>query len=477
MGDIKNKNITSRDVDFAKWYTDIVRAANLADYSSVKGCIVIEPNGYAIWEKMQEILDKEFKKLGHVNCQMPLLIPENLLKKEGDLVEGFAPEVAWVTEGGQKKLDERMAIRPTSETLFCDYYASHVKSHRDLPKLYNQWCNVLRWEKETRPFLRSREFLWQEGHTIHATREEAEKETDQMMGVYHWFHNEILAIPSIRGKKTEKEKFAGAEYTLTNEALMYNGVALQAGTSHYFGQKFSKAYNVTFTNKENKEEYVYQTSWGTTTRMIGGLIMVHSDDYGLVLPPRIAPRQVVIIAIGSSEKVNELCKKYNELLNDNNITSYIDDSIKSPGFKFAEAEVNGIPVRIEIGERDLENNKITFTRRDTREKIVESLEIDLVSYVKDLLETIQKDMYERAKARRDALTFEAHNLKEIEEILNKQPGFIHAMWCGNKECEEKIKEIKGCKSRCILEDEKPIDDKCVCCGKKANHHVVWGIQY
>ena len=474
---MKNEKITSRNEDFAAWYTDIVKAAHLADYTAVKGCIAIEPNGYAIWEKMQEILDKKFKELGHVNCQMPLLIPENLLRKESELVEGFAPEVAWVTQGGQKELEERLCIRPTSETLFCDYYASHVKSHRDLPKLYNQWCNVLRWEKETRPFLRSREFLWQEGHTIHATEEEAIKETDQMMEVYRWFHHEILAIPSIVGKKTEKEKFAGAEYTLTNEALMYNGVALQAGTSHYFGQKFSKAYNVKFTNKENKEEYVYQTSWGTTTRMIGGLIMVHSDDYGLVLPPRIAPRQVVIIPIGNSDEVIELANNYKNKLIENNVVAYIDDSEKSPGFKYAEAEVNGIPVRIEIGSRDLANNQVTFVRRDTREKLVESLDIDVVTYVKELLETIQKDMYVRAKERRDSLTFEAHNLKDMEDILNKQPGFIHAMWCGDKACEEKIKEIKGCKSRCILENEPAIDTKCVCCGHDAKHHVVWGIQY
>ncbi len=474
---MKNKAITSRDVDFAKWYTDVVKAARLADYTSVKGCIAIEPNGYAIWEKMQEILDKKFKELGHVNCQMPLLIPEKLLRKEQELVEGFAPEVAWVTEGGSKKLDDKLCIRPTSETLFCDYYATHVKSHRDLPMLYNQWCNVLRWEHETRPFLRSREFLWQEGHTIHATEEEAEKETDQMMGVYHWFHNEILAIPSIRGKKTEKEKFAGAEYTLTNEALMYNGVALQAGTSHYFGQKFARAYGVTFTNKDNKEEYVYQTSWGTTTRMIGALIMVHSDDYGLVLPPRIAPRQVVIVPIGDSDKVMHLADEYKNKLLDNNIIAYVDDSKKSPGFKFAEAEVNGIPVRIEIGERDLENDVVTFARRDTREKITQSVTIDIVKYTRDLLETIQKDMYERAKTRRDNLTFEAHNMNDMEKILNRQPGFIHAMWCGDEECEEKIKEIKGCKSRCILEDEEAIDDVCVCCGKSAKHHGVWGIQY
>lgn len=475
--DKKNNAITPRNEDFAKWYTDVVRAAHLADYSSVKGCIVIEPNGYAIWEKMQEILDKEFKRLGHVNCQMPLLIPEDLLKKEGELVEGFAPEVAWVTKGGEKELEERLAIRPTSETLFCDYYATHVKSYRDLPKLYNQWCNVLRWEKETRPFLRSREFLWQEGHTIHASREEAERETDQMMGVYHSFHNNVLAIPSIRGVKTEKEKFSGAEYTLTNEALMYNGVALQAGTSHYFGQKFSKAYNVTFSNKDNELEYAYQTSWGTTTRMIGGLIMVHSDDYGLVLPPRIAPRQVVIIPIGEDEEVLSLASKYKDELLKNDITAYIDDSKKSPGFKFAEAEVNGIPVRIELGKRDLDNGIITVARRDTREKLTITKDVEIVSYIKSLLETIQNDMYNRAKTRRDNLTFEAHNLEEMEQILNTQPGFIHAMWCGDKECEEKIKEIRGCKSRCILPDAEKIDDVCVCCGKKAKHHVVWGIQY
>ena len=472
-----NKAITERDVDFAQWYTDVCRAAKLADYSSVKGCIVIEPNGYAIWEKMQEVLDKKFKELGHVNCQMPLLIPENLLKKEGELVAGFAPEVAWVTEGGSKKLEERLAIRPTSETMFCDYYATHVKSHRDLPMLYNQWCNVLRWEKETRPFLRSREFLWQEGHTIHATEEEAIKETEQMMDVYKWFHNEILAIPSITGRKTEKEKFAGAEFTLTNEALMYNGIALQSGTSHYFGQKFSKAYDVKFTNKDNKEEFVYQTSWGTTTRMIGGLIMVHSDDYGLVLPPRIAPKQVVIIPIGKGEEAFTKAEEIRKKLVENEITAYVDKTDKSAGFKFAEAEVNGIPVRIEVGERDLKEGKIVFARRDTREKMTEDIDIDIVEYTKRLLDIIQHDMYERAKERRDSLTFEAHNMDDVRKILETQPGFIHAMWCGDEECEVKMKEIKGCKSRCILENGEHIDDKCVCCGKEAKHHVIWGLQY
>lgn len=471
-----NNKITKRDENFAKWYTDVVMAARLASYTSVKGCIAIEPNGYALWEKMQEILDKKFKELGHVNVQMPMLIPENLLKKEGELVEGFAPEVAWVTEGGANKLEERHCIRPTSETMFCDYYATHVKSYKDLPMLYNQWCNVLRWEHETRPFLRSREFLWQEGHTIHATKEEAERETQQMMDVYKWFHHEILAIPSITGRKTEKEKFAGAEYTLTNEALMYNGVSLQAGTSHYFGQKFSRAYNIKFQNKENKEEFVYQTSWGTATRMIGGLIMVHGDDKGLVLPPKIAPKQVVIIPIGKDNKVMEIALKIKKELNDNQIVTYLDNTEKSPGFKFAEAEVNGIPVRIEIGPRDLENGKITFTRRDTSEKEVIDLDSNILEYTKDLLDRIQKNLYEKAKERRDSLTFEAKNLDEMKDILNTQPGFIHADWCGEEECEIKIKEIRGCKSRCITDDSF-ITGKCVCCGKDAKYHVIWGLQY
>ena len=474
---MNNNSITKRSEDFAKWYTDVVRAAKLADYTSVKGCIAIEPNGYAIWEKIQSIMDKKFKELGHVNVQMPLLIPENLFNQEKELIEGFAPELVWVTEVGDKKLDERFAIRSTSETVFCDYYKKHITSYKDLPKLYNQWCNVFRYEKETRPFLRSREFLWQEGHTVHATAEEAEKETQQMMDVYKWFNHEILAIPSITGKKTEKEKFAGAEYTLTNEDLMYNGVCLQDGTSHYFGQKFSKAYDVKFTNKENKDEYAYYTTWGKTTRMIAAIIMVHADDYGLVLPPRIAPKQVVIIPIGNDPKVDELANKYKEELLKNDITAYIDDSEKSPGFKFAEAEVNGIPIRIEVGKRDLENNKVTFVRRDTREKIEQTLDVNVVDFTKELLETIQKDMYNKALERQNKLTFEAHNLDDMEKILNTQPGFIHAMWCGDEACETRIKEIKGCKSRCIVEDGEKIDDKCVCCGKEAKHHVIWGIQY
>ena len=479
MNDIQNKAITKRDIDFAKWYTDVVKAARLATYSNTKGCIVFEPNGYAIWEKMQSVLDNEFKKTGHQNVYMPLLIPENLMNKEGELVNGFAPEVAWVTIGGQKELDERLCIRPTSETLFSDYYSSVVKSYRDLPKLYNQWCNVLRWEKETRPFLRSREFLWQEGHTVHETKEEAEKETLQMLNVYNDFFHNYLAIPSIVGKKTDKEKFAGAEYTYTVESLMYNGVSLQSGTSHYFGQKFSRAYDIKFVNRENKFDYAYQTSWGVTTRMIGALIMVHSDDYGLVLPPKIAPRQVVIIPIKDTLEVSNLAHKYLEELNKNNIISYIDNTNKSAGFKFAEAEVNGIPIRIEIGPRDLENGKVVLVRRDTREKIEIDINSNIVETIINLMNDIQNNLYNRALERRNKQTYIAHNLDEMTDIMNKHPGFIKAMWCGDPACELKIKEIKGTKSRCIPFDEEQehIDDKCVCCGKPAKKMVVWGIQY
>ena len=474
---MKNEKITERDKDFAKWYTDVVKAAHLATYSSVKGCIIFEPNGYALWEEIQKNLDRMFKETGHRNVYMPLLIPKSLLEKEGELVEGFAPEVAWVTKGGQKELEEPLCVRPTSETLFSDYYHEVVKSYRDLPLKYNQWCSVLRWEKETRPFLRSREFLWQEGHTVHETSEEAEEETKRMLGIYEKLFKEYLAIPVITGKKTEKEKFAGAEYSLTVEALMYNGVALQSGTSHYFGDKFAKAYDITFKDRNNKDSYCYQTSWGVTTRMIGALIMVHSDDFGLVLPPKIAPVKVAIIKIGDSDKVNTKIDEIVDALKAKEISYMVDDSEKSPGFKFAEAEVNGIPVRIEVGERDLNTNKIVLARRDTREKITCEADSDIASTVSDLLDTIQKDMYQRALERREKLTFEAHNLDDVRKIMDTQPGFIKAMWCGDEACELKMKEIKGTKSRCILEDEKKIDDKCVVCGKDAKHLVVWGIQY
>ena len=470
-----NKSITKRDDDFAKWYTDVVMAAKLARYSNVKGCIIYEPNGTAIWEKIQSILDKKFKETGHRNIQMPMLIPENLLRKESDLVAGFAPEVAWVTQGGSKELDERLCIRPTSETLFSDYYHEVVKSYNDLPLKYNQWCSVMRWEKEARPFLRGREFFWQEGHTVHSTREDAELEVKRMLDVYKEFFEQYLAIPVLTGRKTEKEKFAGAEYTLTVEALMYNGVSLQSGTSHYFGQKFSKAYDIKFLNKENKYEYAYQTSWGVSNRMIGALIMVHGDDNGLVLPPKIAPIQVAIIKATNDEKTNEMANNIKKKFDEANISSFIDESDKSFGFKMAEAEVNGIPVRIELGKRDIENNVLTISRRDTLEKNQISIEEDIIKYVNKLFEQIQNNLYEKALKRKESMTYHAKSLKEIENIMNIQPGFIYAPWCGKEECELKMKEIKGLKSRCIVEDNN--NEICPVCGEKSKYIVVWGIQY
>ena len=474
---MKNKAITSRDEDFAQWYTDIVRSAHLADYSNTKGCIVLEPNGYAIWERMQQELDRMFKETGHVNVSMPMLIPESLMKKEAELIEGFAPEGAWVTEGGGKKLEEKLMVRPTSETLFSDYYAGKVKSYRDLPKLYNQWCSVMRWEKETRPFLRTREFLWQEGHTIHETAKEAEEETLRMLNIYKKLFEEYLAIPVITGRKTEKEKFAGAEYTCTIEALMYNGVCLQSATSHYFGQKFSKAYGIQFLNRDNKWENAYQTSWGASTRMIGGLIMVHSDDNGLVLPPKIAPRQVVIVPITMDEEVLGVCHSILDKLKGAGITAFVDETDRSSGFKFAEHEVNGIPVRVEIGKRDLENGTITLARRDTRERITGPKDGDIVAEVRELMDAIQKNLYNTALERNKKKTFEAHNLGDVRKIMETTPGFVYADWCGDTDCELKMKEIRGTKSRCIVENHKLIDGKCVVCGKPAKHTVVWGIQY
>lgn len=473
---MKNEKITERSKDFAAWYTDVVAAAHLSRYSNVKGFIIFEPNGYAIWENIKKEMDAMFKEYGHQNVYLPVMIPENLLKKEGELVEGFAPEVAWVTEGGSNKLEERLAFRPTSESLFCDYYKNIVKTYRDLPKLYNQWCSVIRWEKETRPFLRSREFLWQEGHTVHATEKEAMEETDRMLNVYKRFFEEYLAIPVVTGRKTEKEKFAGAEYTLTVEAMMQNGVCLQSATSHYFGQKFSKAYDVKFVNKDNKFEYCYQTSWGASTRMIGAIIMAHGDDKGLVLPPRIAPYQVCIVPIKMNNELLSVCNKINDELRKNNVSSYIDVSDKSAGFKFAEAEVNGIPVRIEVGPKDLENNKVTLVRRDTSEK--EQVDVNKVlESVQKLLIDIQDNLYNKALENMKNRTYEAKTLKDVEEIMNTHPGFVKAHWCGSLDCELKMKEIKGTKSRCIIETKDYEDEVCVVCGKKAKHKVVWGIQY
>ena len=473
---MKNEKITLRSDDFGKWFTDVVKAARLADYSSVKGCTILEPNGYAIWERMQSVLDKMFKRTGHQNVYLPVLIPEGLLKKEGELISGFAPECAWVTECGKNTLEERLAFRPTSETLFSDYFSKSVKTYRDLPKLYNQWCNIIRWEKETRPFLRSREILWQEGHTVHSNEAEAKAEADRMLDVYREFFEDYLAIPVLTGRKTEKEKFAGAEYTLTVEALMQNGVCLQSATSHYFGQKFSKAYDIKFINKNNEYDYCYQTSWGCSTRMIGALIMAHSDDRGLVLPPKIAPKQVVIIPITNDEKLISVCEHIKDSLDSKDITSYVDYSDKSAGFKFAEAEVNGIPIRLEVGLRDLEKNEVTAVRRDLLEKKVIKLN-DVVNTCMQQLDDMQGDMFNRALKNQKEKTYDATNLEEVKEIMENHPGFVNAHWCGDEACELKMKEIRGTKSRCITETKDYTDEKCVVCGKPAKHKVVWGVQY
>ena len=467
------KDITNRDVDFAKWYTDVCKKADLVDYSSVKGSMIIRPLGYAIWEEMQKVLDRMFKETGHENVQMPMFIPESLLNIEKEHVEGFAPEVAWVTYGGKEKLEERMCVRPTSEVLFCDHYKKIINTYRDLPILYNQWCTIVRWEKTTRPFLRSREILWQEGHTMHATAEEAREETLRMFNVYKTFQEDYLALPVITGKKTEKEKFAGAEETYTLEAMMYNGYALQNGTSHYFGNHFAKAFGIKFTDKDNTQKTPYQTSWGVTTRMIGAIIMTHGDDHGLVLPPKIAPFKTIIIPIGDvSEKLEELKSS----LKNNNITFKVDERDKTPGFKFAEAEVKGYPVRIELGKRDLENNLVTLVRRDTLEKVQVTFE-DLVSKLNELLLVIQKDMFERAKARRDSMIYDAKTYDELKTLATtKDGGFIKINWCGNVECENKIKDEFGIKSRCLIENEK-ITGPCTVCGKEAKTRLYIGRQY
>ena len=469
------KDITSRDTDFAQWYTDVVKKAGLVDYSSVKGSMIICPYGYAIWENMQKILDEMFKETGHENVQMPMFIPESLLNVEKEHVEGFAPEVAWVTQGGSEKLDERLCVRPTSEVLFCDYYKKIIKSYRDLPKLYNQWCTIVRWEKTTRPFLRSREILWQEGHTMHATEKEAIEETLKMLHIYEDFQKNILAIPVITGKKTEKEKFAGAVASYSLEAMMYDGVALQNGTSHYFGDGFARAFGIQFLDHDNKLKTPYQTSWGVTTRMIGSIIMVHGDDRGLVLPPKIAPTKVMMIPIGNDEKVEEVTLKLAQELKNAGISYKIDESNKTPGFKFADAEVKGYPIRIEIGKRDLEQGEVTLVRRDTLEKIKCSLD-KASSMIPALLDNIQTDMYEKALKRRDSMIYEAHTWDEFKDIAQNKPGFIKANWCGSDACEAKIKDEFSMKSRCLIDDEK-IDTNCVVCGKKAKYRLYFGRQY
>ena len=469
--------ITSMDEDFAQWYTDIVKKAELIEYTSVKGCMVIRPYGYAIWENIQRILDGLFKSTGHENVCMPMFIPESLLQKEKDHVEGFAPEVAWVTHGGKEPLEERLCVRPTSETLFCEHYANIIQSWRDLPKLYNQWVSVVRWEKTTRPFLRSREFLWQEGHTIHATAEEAVIETEKMLNVYADFCERYLAMPVVKGKKTESDKFAGAVSTYAIEALMHDGKALQAGTSHYFGDGFAKAFDITYADKENKRVNPHQTSWGVTTRLIGAIIMTHGDNNGLVLPPDVAPIQVAIIPVaahkpGVLEKANEL----KEMLS-KNFRIKLDDSDNSPGWKFAEYEMKGVPLRIEIGPRDIENNQCVVAMRVNGEKEFVSLD-NLTETVEAKLTAAREIMYNKALENREAKTYACTSTDQIKAILEeKGDGFVKAMWCGEEECEDKVKELTGVGSRCIPFDQENLDDKCVCCGKPAKHMVYWGKAY
>ncbi len=468
--------ITDMDKDFAQWYTDVVKKAELVDYASVKGCMIIKPYGYAIWELIQQQLDKRFKETGHVNVYMPMFIPESLLEKEKDHVEGFAPEVAWVTHGGKEELTERLCVRPTSETLFCDHYAKEIQSHRDLPKLYNQWCSVVRWEKTTRPFLRTTEFLWQEGHTAHATAEEAEAETVRMLNVYSEFCENVLAIPVVKGQKTEKEKFAGAKATYTIESLMHDGKALQSGTSHNFGDGFAKAFGIQYTDKNNQLQYVHQTSWGMTTRLIGALIMVHGDNSGLVLPPAIAPVQVMIIPVaqhkeGVLDKAYELKARLQEVGR-----VKVDDSDKSPGWKFSEHEMKGVPVRLEIGPKDIEANQAVLARRDTGEKVIVSLD-QIEEEVKKILEAMQKEMLEKARNHREAHTYSAVTMEEFAKTIEETPGFVKAMWCGDEACENKIKEETGATSRCMPFEQDQLADTCVCCGKPAKKMVYWGKAY
>lgn len=468
--------ITSMDEDFAKWYTDIVKKAELIDYSSVHGCVFIRPYGYAIWENIQRVLDGMFKATGHENVYMPMLIPESLLNKEKEHVEGFAPEVAWVTMGGSEKLEERLCVRPTSETLFCEHYAHIIQSWRDLPKLYNQWCSVLRWEKTTRPFLRTSEFLWQEGHTMHETADEARAETEQMLNIYADFCENYLAIPVIKGRKTDKEKFAGAEATYTIEALMHDGKALQSGTSHYFGDGFARAFGIQFTGRDNTLQYPHQTSWGVSTRLIGAIIMVHGDDNGLVLPPRIAPTQLIIVPIaahkeGVTEKAQELEARLKK-----QFRVKADYSDNSPGWKFAEYEMKGVPLRLEIGPRDIENNRCVLVRRDNREKIEVSLD-ELEAKVAELLDSVQQSLYNSALERREKMTYSCTDLDSFIETAKNKPGFIKAMWCGDEACELKLKELAGVTSRCMPFEQEHLADTCVCCGKPAKHMVYWGKAY
>ncbi|ASK61397.1 proline--tRNA ligase [Virgibacillus phasianinus] len=476
----KNKQfvekITAMEDDFAKWYTDVVKQADLVDYGQVRGTMIIKPYGYAIWENIRNELDKMIKDTGHSNVAFPLFIPESLLQKEKDHVEGFAPEVAWVTHGGDEELTERIAVRPTSEALFCDYYSKNIHSYRDLPMLYNQWANVVRWEKTTRPFLRSSEFHWQEGHTAHATDEDASKETERMLGVYADVVEKYLAIPVLRGRKTDKEKFAGANYTLTIESLMHDGRALQSGTSHHFGSGFAEAFDITYLDENGESQFVHQTSWGLSTRIMGGLIMVHGDNRGLVVPPRIAPTQAMIVPVaqhkeGVLDKAYDLRDQLKKV-----IRVGIDASDKSPGWKFNEYEMKGIPIRIEIGPKDIEKEQAVIVRRDIGDKEFVALS-ELEARVVEVLEEIQTSLFEKALAHRTERTSVATTLEEFKQTLDEKQGFIKAMWCGDQACEEKIKEETMATSRCIPFEQEKIADKCVCCGTEAKELVYWAKAY
>ena len=471
------KDITNIDENFPQWYTDIVLKAELADYTDVKGFVAIRPYGYAIWENIQKYTDKKFKEHGVKNISMPVLIPESLLNKEKEHVEGFAPEVAWVTMGGGEELEERLCVRPTSETIFSTMYSKWLSSWRDLPFKYNQWCNVLRWEKETRPFLRSREFLWQEGHTIHETEEEAKQFTMDMLEVYTDVIENLLAIPVLKGQKTKKEQFAGAEATYTVETLMQDGRALQGGTSHYFGQNFTKPFDVKFQNKNGEQEYAYQTSWGISTRLIGAVIMAHGDNRGLKLPPLVAPIQAVIVPIAQQkEGVLEATNKLKEKLSKKFRMELDDRDNYSVGYKFNDWEMRGVPVRIEMGPRDIENGEAVLVRRDTSEKISVKLE-DIEEKLEELLKDIQKSMYDVCKKRVEEKTTTAKTMEELKKNLDENQGYVKTMWCGNQECEDKVKEVTGAPSRCMPFEQEHISDTCVCCGKPATKMVVWGRQY
>ena len=471
------KDITNIDEDFAQWYTDIVLKAELADYTTVKGFISIRPYGYEIWEHILNYADKKFKEHGVKNVSMPVLIPENLLNKEKDHVEGFAPEVAWVTIGGGEELEERLCVRPTSETIFSTMYAKWLSSWRDLPFLYNQWCSVLRWEKETRPFLRSREFLWQEGHTIHETAEEAQKFTLAMLDVYADVIENLLAIPVLKGQKTKKEQFAGAEASYTVETLMRDGRALQGGTSHYFGQNFTKPFDVKFQNKNGEQEYAYQTSWGISTRLIGAVIMAHGDNRGLKLPPYVAPIQVVIVPIAQQkEGVLETAEKLKSTLSEMFRVQLDDRDNYTVGYKFNDWEMKGVPIRIEMGPKEIERGEVVVTRRDTLEKMPVKIE-ELENTLEELMKEIHQSMFEACKKRRDEKTTIALSMEELEKNLNNNQGYVKTMWCGAKECEDKVKEVTGAPSRCMPFEQEHLSDTCVCCGKKADKMVVWGRQY